>query len=131
MLVVDDEADARALVRRLLEDCHALVVTAGSAAEAMELVRAEKPDVLVCDVGMPGEDGYSFIKRVRALGPEQGGQVPSAALTAYARAEDRVKAILAGFQMHLAKPVEAAELIATVAGLAGRTGNSAERLGGK
>jgi CheY-like chemotaxis protein len=122
VLVVDDEADARALVRRLLEDCKAQVVTAGSAAEALELVRTEKPDVLVCDIGMPGEDGYSLIRRVRALGPEHGGLVPSAALTAYARSEDRVKAILAGFQMHLAKPVEPAELIATVAGLAGRTG---------
>ena len=122
VLVVDDEPDARSLVKRLLEDCKALVMTAASAAEAFELVRTEKPDVLVCDIGMPGEDGYALIRRVRALGPEHGGQVPSAALTAYARAEDRVKAILAGFQMHLAKPVEPAELIATVAGLAGRTG---------
>ncbi|HEY0010031.1 MAG TPA: PAS domain S-box protein [Tepidisphaeraceae bacterium] len=122
ILVVDDEADARALVKRLLEDCDAQVIVAGTAAEAIERVRTEKPDVLVCDIGMPGEDGYSLIRRVRALGSEQGGQVPAAALTAYARAEDRVKAILAGFQMHLAKPVEPAELIATVAGLAGRTG---------
>jgi PAS domain S-box-containing protein len=121
VLVVDDEADARALMRRLLEDCQARVITAGSAAEALELVRAAKPDVLVSDIGMPGEDGYSLIERVRALGPEHGGQVPSVALTAYARVEDRVTAILAGFQMHLAKPVEPAELIAMVASLAGRT----------
>jgi PAS domain S-box-containing protein len=124
VLVVDDEADARALVKRLLEDCGAEVVTAGSAAEALELVGAEKPDVLLTDIGMPDADGYSLIRRVRALGPEHGGQVPAAALTAYARAEDRVKAVLAGFQMHLAKPVEPTELIATVAGLAGRVGSS-------
>jgi CheY-like chemotaxis protein len=97
-------------------------LTAGSAAEALELVRTHRPDVLVCDIGMPGEDGYSLIRKVRALGAENGGAVPSAALTAYARPEDRVKAVLAGFQMHLAKPVEPAELIATVASLAGRTG---------
>ncbi|HEV2292529.1 MAG TPA: PAS domain S-box protein [Tepidisphaeraceae bacterium] len=121
VLVVDDEPDARALVKRLLEDCEAQVIGAASAAEALHLVRTERPDVLVADVGMPGEDGYSLIKRVRALGPQNGGGVPSAALTAYARPEDRVKAVLAGFQMHLAKPVEPAELIATVASLAGRT----------
>ena len=124
VLVVDDEPDARALLKRLLEDCRGNVLTAGSAAEALELVRTEKPDVLVCDIGMPGEDGYSLITRVRALGPEGGGQVPAAALTAYARPEDRVKAVLAGFQMHLAKPVEPAELVATVASLAGRTTSS-------
>ena len=121
VLVVDDEPDARALLKRLLEDCQGNVVTASSAPEALELVQTEKPDVLVCDIGMPGEDGYSLIKRVRALGPEGGGGVPAAALTAYARPEDRVKAVLAGFQMHLAKPVEPAELVATVASLAGRT----------
>jgi CheY-like chemotaxis protein len=78
--------------------------------------------VLVSDIGMPGEDGYSLIRRVRALGPERGGNVPAVALTAYARAEDRVRSILAGFQMHVAKPVEPAELITMVASLAGRTG---------
>ncbi|QOV91341.1 PAS domain S-box protein [Humisphaera borealis] len=122
VLVVDDEADARALVRRLLEDCEATVVTAGSAATALEVVRTERPDVLICDIGMPDEDGYTFIRRVRAMGPEHGGQVPAAALTAYARIEDRVRAIRAGFQLHLVKPVEPAELIATVAALARRSG---------
>ena len=120
VLVVDDEPDARALVKRLLEECQGRVITAGSVAEALSLVRSEKPDVLVCDIGMPGEDGYSLIRRVRALPPDAGGQVPAAALTAYARPEDRVKAMLAGFQTHLGKPVEPAELIATVASLAGR-----------
>ena len=122
VLVVDDEPDARALVKRLLEDCEGRVVTAGSASDAVHLVRTERPDVLLCDIGMPGEDGYSLIRRVRALGPEHGGQVPAAALTAYARPEDRVRATAAGFQTHLAKPVEPAELIATVASLAGRAG---------
>jgi CheY-like chemotaxis protein len=78
--------------------------------------------VLVSDIGMPGEDGYSLIRRIRLLDAERGGNVPAIALTAYARAEDRMKAVLAGFQMHLVKPVEGAELVTMVASLAGRTG---------
>ena len=120
MLVVDDEPDARSLVQRLLEDCDADVRTAGSAAEALEMVKAQPPEVLVSDIGMPGEDGYSLIRQVRALGPERGGDVPAVALTAYARSEDRMKALKAGFQMHVAKPVEPAELVTVVAVLAGR-----------
>jgi len=120
VLVVDDEPDARGLLRRLLEDCDAVVSTAESADEAMRCVTADRPDVLVSDIGMPGEDGYSLIRRVRALGGENGGNVPAVALTAYARAEDRVKSVLAGFQMHIAKPVEPAEVIAMVASLARR-----------
>jgi CheY-like chemotaxis protein len=96
------------------------VITADSAAEAFKLVQTERPDVLASDIGMPDEDGYSFIKRVRALGIEMGGRTPAIALTAYARAEDRVKAVLAGFQMHVAKPVEPGELVAMIASLAGR-----------
>ena len=76
--------------------------------------------MLVSDIGMPGEDGYSLIRRVRALGPEDGGDTPAVALTAYARAEDRVKAVMAGFQHHVAKPVEPAELITMVASLCKR-----------
>ena len=121
VLVVDDEPDARALVRRLLEGRQATVRTAGSAAEALAQIAAERPDVLVSDIGMPREDGYSLIRRVRALAVEAGGAVPAVALTAYARAEDRMKAVLAGFQMHVAKPVEPAELLTMVASLAGRT----------
>jgi hypothetical protein len=121
VLVVDDEPDARGLVKRLLEDCGAVVTTAGSAQEAFERVRAERPDVLVSDIGMPGEDGYALIRRVRALGAAQGGEVPAVALTAYARAEDRMKAVLAGFQHHVVKPVEPAELITMIAGLAKRS----------
>lgn len=120
VLVVDDEFDARNLVKRLLEDRQATVRMAGDAEEALELLRADPPDVLISDIGMPGEDGYSFIRRVRLLPLEEGGGTPAVALTAYARTEDRQKAILAGFQMHLAKPVESGELLELVASLAGR-----------
>lgn len=123
VLVVDDEFDARNLVKRLLEDRDAVVRTAGSAEEAFELLLADRPDVLISDIGMPGEDGYVLIRRVRALPRDEGGATPALALTAYARSEDRQKVILAGFQLHLAKPVESGELLASVASLAGRTGN--------
>jgi hypothetical protein len=122
VLVVDDELDARSLVQRLLEDCEAVVLTAASAPEALSLLLQEKPDVLVSDIGMPGEDGYSLIRKVRALESDAGGEVPAVALTAYARSEDRTRAMLAGFQTHVAKPVEPVELVATVASLARRTG---------
>ena len=120
VLVVDDERDARELVRRLLAECEARVLTAASADEGLALVARDRPDVLVSDIGMPGTDGYEFVRQVRALGPEQGGGVPAVALTAFARSEDRTRAVLAGYQMHLAKPVEPAELIAVIASLAGR-----------
>lgn len=118
VLVVDDEPDARSLVKRFLEDCKACVTTAGSADEAMELLKSTRPQVLVSDIGMPGEDGYALIRRVRALPSEQGGDTPAIALTAYARAEDRMKAVMAGFQQHVVKPVEPAELITLVGILA-------------
>jgi signal transduction histidine kinase/CheY-like chemotaxis protein len=121
VLVVDDEPDARALVARLLEGLGATVRTVGSAHEAMDALQTEVPNVLVSDIGMPGEDGYSLIRRIRSLDAANGGNVPAIALTAYARAEDRMKAVLAGFQMHLVKPVEGAELVTMVASLAGRT----------
>jgi PAS domain S-box-containing protein len=124
VLVVDDEPDARSLLQRLLEDCHAIVMLAESAGAALEKLVADRPDVLVSDIGMPGEDGYSLIRRVRALHPDKGGNVPALALTAYARSEDRTRSVLAGFQMHMSKPVEPAELIAMVASLAGRTGRA-------
>jgi CheY-like chemotaxis protein len=121
VLVVDDEPDARTLIRRVLEDCDAVVSTAESAAQGLELLQSHRPDVLVSDIGMPEEDGYALIRKVRALGPERGGNVPAVALTAYARAEDRIRSVLAGYQMHVAKPVEPAELVTMVASLAGRT----------
>jgi CheY-like chemotaxis protein len=122
VLVVDDEADSRALVRRLLEDCNARVTTASSANEALELTMSNPPDLIISDIGMPGEDGYSLIRRLRGLGPERGGNIPAIALTAYARSQDRMQSVLAGYQMHIPKPVEPAELITMVASLAGRTG---------
>jgi len=121
VLMVDDEVDARSLLQRLLEDHGAQVAAAASADEAFNLLLLERFDVLVSDIGMPGEDGYAFLKRVRALGAENGGDIAAVALTAYARAEDRVRAIRTGFQMHVAKPVEPVELLTMVASLAGRT----------
>ena len=117
VLVVDDEADARELVRRVLATAGAEVSTAASAAEALQLIETHPLDVLVSDVGMPGEDGYELIRKVRMLG-EGAGRIRAVALTAFARLEDRTKAMLSGYQMHLAKPVDARELIVTVGTLA-------------
>jgi PAS domain S-box-containing protein len=119
VLVVDDDADARELARRLLESCEAHVSMAASTEEAMLALAGERFDVLVSDIGMPGEDGYALMRRVRALPPERNGDIPAVALTAYARGEDRLKAIRAGFHVHAAKPVDPAELIAAVANLGG------------
>ena len=107
--------------QRLLEDCEAIVTIAGSASEALRLLRDDPPDVIVSDIGMPGEDGYTLMKQIRALKPEAGRNLPAVALTAYARSEDRTRSVLAGFQMHISKPVEPAELIAVIPSLAGRT----------
>jgi PAS domain S-box-containing protein len=120
VLVVDDEIDARDLVKKLLEMAGATVSTAGSASEAMEHILAGRPDVLVCDIGMQEEDGYSLIRRVRAIEKKEEGLLPAVALSAYARSEDRTKAIRSGFQIHLAKPVEPGELLAVLSSLAGR-----------
>jgi len=122
VLVVDDEPDTREILQRLLASCDAQVLLAASAREALTLLRQEKPHVLVSDIGMPHEDGYWLIQQVRSLAPEEGGSIPALALTALARADDRIRALRAGFQAHTAKPVETAELIYLVAGLAGRTG---------
>jgi PAS domain S-box-containing protein len=121
VLVVDDEVDARELVKRLLEMAGAKVSLAASASEAKEHILAAWPDVLVCDIGMPKEDGYSLIRQLRTLeGSQKRDALPAVALTAYARSEDRTKAMRAGFQNHLSKPVEPAELLAVVSSLAGR-----------
>jgi PAS domain S-box-containing protein len=120
VLVVDDEADARELLQPLFESCGARVTVVASAAEALEAVRQLHPDVLVSDIAMPEEDGYSLIQKVRALRPEQGGRIPAVALTGYAQAEDRKRALLAGFQIHVPKPVEPAELVAVVWNLSER-----------
>ena len=120
LLVVDDEEDTRTLLKTVLETCGAQVTTASSAREAIAALKESRPDVLISDLGMPEEDGYALIKKVRALSQEDGGNTPSAALTAYARVEDRMKVLRSGFQIHIPKPVEPAELIAVVANLAGR-----------
>jgi len=122
VLVVDDEPDARDLIRRMLEECKAEVVTAGSAAEAVPILESQQLHVLVSDIGMPEVDGYEFLRQVRMLKPENGGKIPAIALTAFARSEDRTRALMSGYQVHVAKPVEPAELIATVASVAGLTG---------
>lgn len=114
-LVVDDEADARDLVRRVLEQAGASVFTAPSSPEGLEVLVRERPDVLISDIGLPGEDGYRLLQRIRALTPEEGSMTPAVALTAFARAEDRRRALLSGFQMHVTKPVDPSELIAVVA----------------
>ena len=123
ILVVDDQPDARNLVARVLSDCGARVLSAGSAEEALALVESERPDVLVSDIGMPDVDGYELLRRVRALGAARGGKVPAIALTAFARSEDRTRALRAGFMVHVSKPVEPSELIASVASVAGRVGS--------
>ncbi len=120
VLVVEDEADARALIQRVLVQRKADVRTAAGATAALELIERYKPDVLVSDIGMPEMDGYQFIRQVRRLGSEEGGRTPAVALTAFARSEDRTRAMLAGYQMHLSKPIEPQELVAAVRSLAGR-----------
>ncbi|WP_437805162.1 ATP-binding protein [Sorangium sp. So ce1078] len=118
VLVVDDQPDAREVAQRVLEECAASVTTAGSATEAMAVLERERPDVLVSDLGMPGEDGFQLIRRVRGLGPGRGGATPAVALSALARAEDRARALGAGYQAHVAKPLDPAELVGVVATLA-------------
>ena len=118
ILVVDDDPDARSLMKRLLEERGALVRTAGSAREGLEMIRGERPGILISDIGMPEEDGYTFIESVRSQGPEAGGSIPAIALTAFARAEDRRRALAAGFQMHVTKPVDPVELITVIASVA-------------
>ncbi len=125
VLVVDDEPDARDLVQRLLQECRCEVLTADSAAQGLAILSRDKPDVILSDIGMPDVDGYAFIRQVRKLPACEGGRIPAIALTAFARSEDRTRAMIAGYQMHLSKPVEHQELIATVASLAGRTEGSA------
>jgi PAS domain S-box-containing protein len=118
VLTVDDDGDARALVRETLEAAGAAVTAADSVAQAIDALGAVRPDVLLADIGMAGSDGFDLIQRVRTSDIPQVREVPAAALTAYARAEDRMHALQAGFQMHLAKPVDPAELIVAVATLA-------------
>jgi PAS domain S-box-containing protein len=118
LLVVDDEDDARSVLALMLSKAGAQVTTATSANHALELLEQNVPDVIISDIGMPGKDGYALIREIRARSREQGGRVPAIALTAYSRTEDRIKAIAAGFQMHLSKPADGMELMTMVASLA-------------
>jgi CheY-like chemotaxis protein len=119
VVAVDDDDDALEMVREILEGAGAEVTTAQSGADALEILKRRPPQALVCDIGMPGMDGFELIGRVRLLSRADGGGVPAAALTAYARSEDRTRALRAGFQMHLAKPIDPAELLDSVRALAG------------
>jgi CheY-like chemotaxis protein len=114
VLAIDDHADTRELIGRLLKERHAEVVLAESADEGLRAIKAHRPHVVLCDIGMPGKDGYRFIQEMHA----QGDDVPALAVTAFARPEDRLRAIRAGYQGHICKPLGPAELIATVAAFA-------------
>jgi len=120
VVVVDDDQDALKLVKRVLENCNAKVTVFESGADCLKHLATLRPTVLITDIGMPGMDGYSFIKAVRALPPEGGGTTPVVALTAHARSQDRRRAMLTGFDIHVARPVEPSELEAVVARLARR-----------
>jgi CheY-like chemotaxis protein/anti-sigma regulatory factor (Ser/Thr protein kinase) len=117
LLLVEDDDDAREMLRSLLEGRGARVTAAASAAEAWEALGRARYDVLVSDIGMPVEDGYGLVRRLREREAERGGMLPAVALTAYARDEDRTRALLSGFHAHVAKPVNPAELVAVVASL--------------
>jgi PAS domain S-box-containing protein len=119
VLVVDDEQDARDLLSEMLTNYGAEVKTCASAAEALRTLDEWRPHALVSDIGMPGEDGYDLLRKIRAREPERGGRIPAVALTAYARAEDKRRALAAGYQIHIPKPVEPDLLAVTVARLAG------------
>jgi PAS domain S-box-containing protein len=123
VMIVDDEAETRDLLTAMLTRRGADVKACASAAEALEEIERWCPSLLVSDIGMPGEDGYTLIGKLRALGPERGGSIPAVALTAYARSEDRMRALASGFQVHVPKPIEAGELVVVIASLAGRLSN--------
>src|SRR4029077_4933372 len=121
VLVVDDDEDAREAVAGVLETCGAEVVAVGSAPAALALLRQARPDVIVSDIAMPGMDGHRLIRTIRTLGAAQGGTPPAAALTAYATPSDRTRALLAGFQVYLAKPFDPIALISRVPTRAAKT----------
>ncbi|MFL9458269.1 response regulator [Tolypothrix bouteillei VB521301_2] len=118
VLVVDDETDVREWITTVLTECGSQVIAVGSVGEALAALEQFRPDVLVSDIGMPNEDGYTFIRKVRELEQNQGEHIAAIALTGYAREEDYTQALTAGFQRHLAKPIKASELVAVIARLA-------------
>ncbi|HKX33202.1 MAG TPA: ATP-binding protein [Blastocatellia bacterium] len=126
VLVIDDEVDAREMLIAALTLYGAQVTATQSAAEALAQLEQWRPDVLISDLGMPDEDGLSLMRKVRAREPEEGGDIPAVALTAYVRAEDRINALAAGYQLHVSKPVEPDELATSIANLLGRLGGPRE-----
>jgi CheY-like chemotaxis protein len=118
ILVVDDQPDILELLHEILAACGAVVRMCNTARDALEMVRAWQPDVLISDIAMPGEDGYWLIRNIRELAPQAGGAIPAVALTAYVRMEERLRVLAAGFQLYVPKPVEPAELRNVVARLA-------------
>jgi PAS domain S-box-containing protein len=120
VLVVDDDPDALELATAILTSAGAVVRTCAAAAPALEIVRSWRPAVLVSDLEMPGEDGLSLMRRVRALGADEGGMTPAVALTAYGRTQDRMRSLAAGYSMHISKPVDPAELTTIIANVAAR-----------
>jgi CheY-like chemotaxis protein len=120
VLLIDDEADAREVVGEILRRRHARVSAAGSVKEALAIIESGKPHIIISDIAMPEQDGFDFIRILRQLAPDKGGMVPAVALTAYARDEDRLRSLTAGFQAHLTKPVSPTELAITVAQLCGK-----------
>jgi CheY-like chemotaxis protein len=121
-LFVDDEADARELIAMMLAKGGAEVRTAVSAKDALAACDEWRPDILISDIGLPGEDGYTLMRKLRSRESERGGHIPAIALTAYGRREDRLRAFSVGYEYHVHKPVEPAELLLAVASLANRTG---------
>jgi CheY-like chemotaxis protein len=114
ILVVDDEADTRNFLSFMFEDYGAITTAVGSVDEALAALEQAKPDILISDIGMSEQDGYTLIRKLRALEPEKGGCIPAIALTAYTREEDRLEALSAGFQQHLSKPIDPTKLIGAV-----------------
>ena len=130
MLVVDDEPDARELIKRVLTQCDAEVVTASARRGDGASCGRIQPHVLVSDIGMPDTDGYQFIREVRQLHPEEGGQ-DTGVRCRFRPREDRTRAMIAGYQVHISKPIEPQELVATIGSLAGRTGSKGRDLAGR
>ncbi|MFN6570252.1 response regulator [Dendronalium sp. ChiSLP03b] len=123
ILVVDDDDDSRFYITTVLEADGANVTAVASAVAALEVLADWQPDVFICDIAMPGEDGYTLIRKIRALKADRGGQVPAVALTAYADSEDRIRALEAGFQTHVPKPVDPGELVEIVANVVASCGS--------
>jgi CheY-like chemotaxis protein len=111
VLAIDDQPDSRMFLTRILEEHHARVLNASSAKEGLFVLKKHKPNIVLCDIGMPGVDGYQFIRTMR----ESGDHTPALAVTAFARPEDRLRALRAGYQGHITKPINPAELLATIA----------------